>query len=523
MTLYRGEYEMTPKLTFYPLGNADCCLIRLADNRLLVMDFAATRGDEADDPRIDLPKALREDIGDRNDVDVLAISHLDEDHYKRVSEVFFMEHAAKYQDSDRIKIDELWVPAAVIVEKGPDAEEARIIQAEARYRMKEGKRIRVFSRPKSLEAWLKGQGLKLSERVHLITDAGCLIPGFSFASGGVEFFVHSPFVQAAADGTVIMRTSTSLALHATFEVNARWTRVFFGADLDHEDLTGVVTATKKHANEHRLKWDVVKLPHHCSYLSLGPEKGAHVTDPVPEVAWLYESQGQNGAILVSCSDSMPPDDTSDPPHRQAAKYYEQVVKQLRGELVVTMEHPKKSAPERLIIDIGGSGSSLQKKTIVDDRFEKNSPNFPVLMIAALTAFAALMSALIAGMQFVSSTNPAFEIVLHNDEIVLYQTRGRDYVLDSIRLISCGGEESNGITNAAYFGEDNTSVVSGLSGKGYFITSKFGTIVRNSCPELKDPRSRYMEVRIGYTISLLGIIINKTTKRLSWRYDSGGVQ
>ena len=355
---------MRPTFTFYPLGNADCCLVRLADNRVLVMDFAATRGDEVNDPRIDLPKALREDIGDRNDVDVLAISHLDEDHYNRVSEVFFMEHATKYQDSDRLKIGELWVPAAVIVEKGPDAEEARIIQAEARYRLKNGKGIRVFSRPKSLEAWLNGQGLKLSDRAHLITDAGRLIPGFSLSSSGVELFVHSPFAEAAADGTVIMRNSTSLALQATFAVDARRTRVFFGADLNHEDLTGVVTATKQHANEDRLECDVVKLPHHCSYLSLGPEKGTYATAPVSEVAWLYEKQCQRGAILVSCSDSIPPDETNDPPHRQAAKYYEQVAKQHGGEFVVTMEHPRKSAPERLIIEIGGSGASVLKKVIV---------------------------------------------------------------------------------------------------------------------------------------------------------------
>ena len=355
---------MAPTLTFYPLGNADCCLVRLADNRVLVMDFAATRGDEANDPRIDLPKALREDIGDRNDVDVLAVSHLDEDHYNRVSEVFFMEHATKYQDSDRLRIGELWVPAAVIVEKGPDAEEARIIQAEARYRLKNGKGIRVFSRPKSLEAWLNDQGLQLSDRAHLITDAGRVIPGFSLTSGGVELFVHSPFAEAAEDGSIVMRNSTSLALQATFEVDARRTRVFFGADLGHEDLSGVVRATKAHANEQRLEYDVAKLPHHCSYLSLGPDKGISETVPVAEVGWLYEEQGQRGAILVSCSDPIPSSDTNDPPHRQAAKYYNQVARQHRGEFVVTMEHPKESSPERLTIEIGGSGASLLKKTIV---------------------------------------------------------------------------------------------------------------------------------------------------------------
>ena len=75
---------MAPELTFYPLGNADCCLVRLTDGRLLVLDFSATRGDEDDDLRIDLPKALREDLGTRDDVDVLAISHLDEDHYREL-------------------------------------------------------------------------------------------------------------------------------------------------------------------------------------------------------------------------------------------------------------------------------------------------------------------------------------------------------------------------------------------------------------------------------------------------------
>ena len=355
---------MTPKLTFYPLGNADCCLVELTDGRVLVMDFAATRGDEENDLRIDLPKALREDLGTRDDVDVLAISHLDEDHYKGVSDVFFLDHAAKYQSNDRIKIGELWVPAAVIVEEALEAKEAKIIRAEARHRLKEGKGIRVFSRPETLEEWLNQQGLELSDRAHLITDAGCLVPGFSFASGGVELFVHSPFAESASDGRAIVRNSTSLAMQAIFKVSGRLTRVFFCADLDHEDLAGIVTVTKAHGNEDRLEYDVVKLPHHCSYLSLGPEKGETSTEPVPEVEWLYNNQGQSGAILVSSSDPIPPEETNDPPHRQAANYYDKVAKGLQGEFVVTMEHTKKSAPERLIIEIGSSGASLKKKVMV---------------------------------------------------------------------------------------------------------------------------------------------------------------
>ncbi|MCY4353324.1 MAG: hypothetical protein OXC09_00840 [Truepera sp.] len=354
---------MAPKLTFYPLGNADCCLIELADDRVLIMDFAATRGDDEGDLRIDLPQALREDLGTRDKVDVLAISHLDEDHYKGISDVFSLKHAAKYQSSDRINVGELWVPAAVIVEKAPDAEEARIIQKEARYRLKKGQGIRVFSRPESLEEWLNQQGLTSSSRAHLITDAGHLVPGFSFACGGVEFFVHSPFAESASDGRVIVRNSALLALHATFEVNGRQTCVFFGADLGYEDLAGIVNVTIRHQNEHRLKYDVAKLPHHCSYLSLSPDKGTTATEPVREVGWLYQEQGQPGAILVSSSNPIPTVETNDPPHREAANYYRDIANEKRGEFVVTMEHPSKTGPpERLIVEIGGAGASVKRRS-----------------------------------------------------------------------------------------------------------------------------------------------------------------
>ena len=65
---------------------------------------------------------------------------------------------------------------------------------EARYRLKEGKGIRV-SHPGELEEWLKSEGLELDDREHVITDAGCLVPGFSFENGGFEIFVHSEVIS----------------------------------------------------------------------------------------------------------------------------------------------------------------------------------------------------------------------------------------------------------------------------------------------------------------------------------------
>lgn len=108
-----------PKLTFYPLGNADCCRVDLADGQKLLFDYADTLcRDEKDDKRVDLPGELRKDLNaaGRKYYDVVAFSHLDKDHICGSSVFFYLEHDKKYQSDDRIKINEMWVPAGVIIE-----------------------------------------------------------------------------------------------------------------------------------------------------------------------------------------------------------------------------------------------------------------------------------------------------------------------------------------------------------------------------------------------------------------------
>ena len=60
--------------------------------------------DDANDKRIDLPVVLKKDLGTRDYVDVVAFTHLDDDHLKRSSEFFYLLHAKKYQGEGRIKI-----------------------------------------------------------------------------------------------------------------------------------------------------------------------------------------------------------------------------------------------------------------------------------------------------------------------------------------------------------------------------------------------------------------------------------
>ena len=354
------------KLNFFPLGNADCCRIDLDGGQKILFDCAATRDpDDDNDKRCDLHRTLRSDLddADRNYYDVVAFTHLDRDHFARSTEFFYLEHDKSYQSKDRIKMNVMWVPAAVITEDAPDDEEARILQKEAQQRFKNGDQIRVFSRPERLRKWCEQNGIKLEERLDLITDAGQIVPEFSLQTHGVEFFVHSPFAVRQDDETVEDRNEGGIVVQANFKIGKLESKALLMADANHEILTDIVAVTKKKGNEDRLKWDIAKLPHHCSYLSLGPDKGDDVTVPVDNVAWLYEKQGLEGGIIVSTSKPIPtkgsPEDKDvQPPHRQAASYYKSVIKASDGEFVVTMEHPKKNAPEPVVIEIKSDGVTL---------------------------------------------------------------------------------------------------------------------------------------------------------------------
>ncbi len=350
-----------PKITFYPLGNADSALIDLAGGEKLLFDFGDEHNpDDKTDLRVDLTRAIRDNLAaaEKDTIEVLALTHLDKDHYCGATELFWLEHDKAYQGDDRIHVTELWVPAAVIVDDECEVDEGKVLQAEARHRLVAGEGIKVFSRPEVLSDWLAEKGLSVADRHACIVDAGKFVPTFDRATHGVEFFVHSPFGHRLNDAEVIERNKDAIMVQATFDVDGVETKVIFGSDVPWDHLQEIVEITKAHSNEERLEWDVVKLPHHCSYLSLSSEKGVDKTTPVDEIAWFYETQGREGSIIVSPSKPIPLAGNDDqPPHRQAANYYKGIGD---SEFVVTMEHPSKTKPRPLVITIDETKARIEE-------------------------------------------------------------------------------------------------------------------------------------------------------------------
>jgi len=362
------------KVTFYNIGNADCIRIDVENGKRLLFDYAHMRDEnDDDDARCDLPRALRDDLGDRDNFDIVAFTHLDRDHYARATEFFYFDHIAKYQsDVDgetRIKMTEMWVPAAVITEAlSTDADaEAKAIQKEARERFKAKSGICVFSAPKRLREWCERNDVDFDERKHLVTDAGRPAPGFSIDQDGVEFFVHSPFAVRQDECTVEDRNNDALVMHATFKVGGRETKLFLASDVKHDMLTDIVTITERKKRGARLEWDIFKLPHHCSHHSLSAAlREGDKSVPELKVKRLFEDYGQDNCIVVSTSEPIPEKGSArdkkgaNPPHRQAAAYYREDVVTDDEDFKVTMEHPSESDPAPLVIEIDGHGATVKK-------------------------------------------------------------------------------------------------------------------------------------------------------------------
>ena len=360
-------------ISFYPVGNGDTEQIVLMNERRVLFDFChRQKGEDDDTPEIDLKTQLQDELktAKRDDFDVVAFTHADRDHIQGSTEFFWLQHAEKYQGNDRIKIRELWMPAAMLleeVERDQQSDEFAILLQEGRYRLLEGKDILVFSKPPALMEWLipklKERGLPPNARNHLFVDAGTLVPGFSLAKDGVEFFCHSPFIKHC-DGGDIIRNSAALVFNVRFVIDQMVYDFLEVGDATWEDLEDIVRATRWHKNDDRLCWDLFNIPHHCSYLGLSDDKGAQETEPKPLVKDLL-LQGKRDASIVSCSNPIPDEkeayEQMQPPHIQARKAYERHRREVGGrKFLVTMEEPNARRPEPIVFEVGPQGGSKRR-------------------------------------------------------------------------------------------------------------------------------------------------------------------
>lgn len=342
---------------FYPVGNGDTSQIILNNGKRILVDFFHSKaGEDKKHPKIDLMKTIKEELEavNRDYFDVVMFTHGDKDHIDYSADFFEFDWAEKYQGNGRIKINMLYVPAAMILESKNDVY-CKVVQEEARHRLKKGYGILVFSKPDELKNWLEKNELSVEKRKDCLIDAEKIIPHFNLEEDGVEFFVHAPFIKHVDDNEKIERNEAAIILHATFKVKNQETRFFMFGDSEYQVLEDIVDITEngKHQNEKRLEWDIYNIPHHCSYLALNSEKGNEKTEPTENIKKLLEL-GNKGSIFISSSN--PINSKQKPPYVEAYNCYKEYNTKNSGrDIMVTMEYPNEEKPEPIEIIIDKDG------------------------------------------------------------------------------------------------------------------------------------------------------------------------
>ncbi|HDY7845963.1 TPA: hypothetical protein RQK40_004102 [Vibrio vulnificus] len=361
-------------VTFYPVGNGDTSLIETEHNKFILMDFYQASGaTDSSTPVYDIDKALRAKLKESNksSFDVVAFTHADRDHINGSTEFFYLEHAKKYQGEDRIVIDELWVPAAMLLERVKIEErssEFAIWKKECIHRLKNKSGIKVFSMPDDLIKLIESWDMTVNELSGHIIEAGTILPNFNLDSDGLEFFVHSPFMKHCDDSNgdiKKVRNEASLIFNVRFKAGANNFDYLAIGDSEAQVLEDIVSITKFYKNEDRLKWDLFNIPHHCSYLALAEdgEKGKDETIPKDKVKELLQ-MGQPDCYMVCSSEAFKSgheaEDSIQPPHIQARRCYEKYLGQVKGrKFIVTGEHGGKKKPEPVVVEITSSGLTIK--------------------------------------------------------------------------------------------------------------------------------------------------------------------
>lgn len=340
---------MSQKITFYPLGNAETVLLELSNGKKLLMDYAATRTDDAGDKRYDITTALKK----HKSFDVVMFSHAHDDHVKGAKDFFEFDHADKYKGDGRVQIKELWVSSAFVLDSNV-CEDARVIRQEARHRLKNGYGIKVFAEPDKLDQWLEDNGLSTDDSENSIIHAGTLLINAYHSLGDeLEVFVHAPFSEDSDE--VEDRNDPSIVLQLRLANFSRTTTILITGDTSHEILDKIVERSENGGNENYLYWDIYDVPHHCSHTGLADERGDKITETSDNIKRLLSDYSQQNSVMIaSCrAFSDVGEDDTQPPHYQARDAY---IEYSGGkEFFTTMEYPNERNPQPLVYEIDFHG------------------------------------------------------------------------------------------------------------------------------------------------------------------------
>lgn len=342
-------------ITYFPVGNGDTSLIKLADGTTMVVDIDVCADDMKYDVQNHLVRECRAE-GGISHADSFLLTHPDQDHLRGFDTVFYAGDPAKYSDSDkkkkRIIIDELWFSPRIFCPHEKDlCDMAKVAKKEADRRMdvykkdkteanKPGNRIRIIGYTDNPDF------VKLKDRF--------VIPGnrISEINGAIRqnfsMFIHAP-TKKDTDSKWSERNDTSIVFQAAFRVGdvERAALAMFGGDAGCAIFEDIIGKSKGPD----LEFDLFLGPHHCSWTFFS-ERPSEENDPSNTILDFLKSRKRKGAIAIASSKPIK-DDDDNPPHYIAKQKYEEIFG--AKNFICTGEHPSETEPEPVYFTMTKNG------------------------------------------------------------------------------------------------------------------------------------------------------------------------
>ena len=370
---------MAPTITFFPVGNGDMTLIRLADETSILIDVniknSGAEEDDGCDVYDELLKRLPHDEDDRPYGDVFLLTHPDADHCRGILKYFHLGPLEEYDfdppEGEKLKIvlQEIWSSPMVFRRASKSLElcdDAKGFQKEAKRRVRvylessgdiqPGDRIRIIGRDE--------EG-KTDDLEDILTDTDETLTEINGKETGlVSVHILGPLPKQDDEDQEELLAKNRSSVIAQFaiasdEEHTGACLVLVGGDAE---VAVWERLWKKHSEDPDcLAYDLLLGPHHCSWHSLSHDSWSGSGDPkVSPDARSALSQAGAGAFIVSSSVPIT-DDTADPPCVGAKHEYIDIVG--KDGFFCTGEYPKEENPEPLeftVTEEGPQGPS--KKT-----------------------------------------------------------------------------------------------------------------------------------------------------------------
>lgn len=358
---------MTAWISFFPVDNGDMTLIELDSGRHILIDVnirpAADDSNNMMDVATQLRDRLKIDYLGRLYIDVFVLSYPDQAHCRGLSQHFHLSGPEEYQDDEnKIFIREIWSSPMIFRRADPQQfalcgdvlafrqEVKRRVQYYRQHRQADdGNRILILGEDEA------GKTDDLTDILIKVDSPITRVNGVKDRS--VHVLLLGPLPPSATKEAVLGKSRSSVILAFSLKVKQNVDVCRF---LTCGDANVAIWRIlwQKHRYKNWLDYDILKVPHHCSWTALSEESWIELGNyaKVNQAALSALSQAREGAYIIASSQPISNDDIEHP-CIGAKRAYQTILERFNvsGRFVCTGEYPTLDTPDVMEFEITEEG------------------------------------------------------------------------------------------------------------------------------------------------------------------------